>query len=89
VEGGGAGYWGPVHVVIGMAGFANTPIITFPPRQFVYTNSHNHGFTRFSAHPEALLFEYLVPLIEGKLGSGTSESVVDGCLVKDSFVLSH
>jgi len=88
VEGGGAGYWGPVHVVIGMAGFANTPIIMSPPRQFVYTNSHDHGFTRFSAHPEALTFEYLVPLVCGD-GSGTSESVVDGCLVKDSFVLSH
>jgi len=88
-----AEYWGPVHVVVGMGGYANTPILMQPPRQFVFTDSLNHGFTRISARPQALTFEFLVPLEAGKLADGepphAGARVVDACVVLDSFVISH
>ena len=89
-------YWGPVHVVIGMGGYANTPILMLPPRQFVFTDSLNHGFTRISARPQTLTFEFLVPLASGKLGGGEPphaglpiDEACGACVVLDSFVLSH
>ncbi len=98
--GGAEGYWGPVHVVVGMGGYANTPILVQPPHQFVFTDSLNHGFTRISARPQALTFEFLVPLSAGKVGEGESKRresksrlaglrIVDACVLLDSFVLSH
>ena len=76
-----------------MGGYANTPILMQPPRQFVFTDSLNHGFTRISARPQALTFEFLVPLEAGKLADGepphAGARVVDACVVLDSFVISH
>eukprot|EP00281_Chroomonas_sp_CCMP1168_P005804 CAMPEP_0206278652 /NCGR_PEP_ID=MMETSP0047_2-20121206/37539_1 /ASSEMBLY_ACC=CAM_ASM_000192 /TAXON_ID=195065 /ORGANISM="Chroomonas mesostigmatica_cf, Strain CCMP1168" /LENGTH=606 /DNA_ID=CAMNT_0053708421 /DNA_START=110 /DNA_END=1931 /DNA_ORIENTATION=+ len=54
-------YAGPVHVVVGMAGFATTTNVEDPqPDIFEYVDAEHHGYARVSADPTSFTLEYVV-----------------------------
>ena len=54
----------PVHLVVGMGGYANTPLLEVPARIFAMTDDKHHGFVRITARPQ-------VPLhTRGRVGGG-------------------
>ena len=79
----------PVHLVVGMAGFENSPILEPMSRKFVYADSRHHGFARLSASRHALTVEYLVPRVPGQRWPHSIFGVdVDcDCAILDAFTL--
>ena len=64
---------GPIHIIIGMAGYSlTTEIETPPPSWSVYVDVTEHGYTRYTANYTHMHFEYVAN---------------KGKTVKDSFVL--
>ena len=81
----GVPYGGPVHLVVGMGGYQNTPIF-LPKKEFVVTDCLHHGFVRLDASRRVLSVEYLAP----NTGDASPSSMRDedcDCDVLDSFSL--
>ena len=81
----GVPYGGPVHLVVGMGGYQNTPVF-FPKKEFVVTDCLHHGFVRLDASRRVLSVEYLAP----NTGDASPSSMRDedcDCDVLDSFSL--
>lgn len=79
----------PVHLVVGMAGYQNSPILEPAPGNFVFVDSRHHGFARLVASRHELSVEYLVPRRQGQ-GWPRHTLRVDSecdCAVLDAFTL--
>ena len=81
----GVPYGGPVHLVVGMGGYQNTPIF-LPKKEFVVTDCLHHGFVRLDASRRVLRVEYLVPNTGGARPLSMRDEDCD-CDVLDSFSL--
>ena len=80
----------PVHLVVGMAGYQNSPILEPASRNFDFVDSRHHGLSRLVASRQKLLVEYLVPRVQGQ-GWPRHTLRVDpecDCAILDSFTLS-